>query len=80
MYFQIVSFQCPTGSLSLSYQFQSTVDHKKLNSNSLKKVVFYTLWVLDENVWVPYKVTRGKWEVGVNRRNEKMCYKYCFCH
>ena len=22
-----------------------------------------------------YKVTRGKWEVGVNRRNGKTCYK-----
>ena len=27
-----------------------------------------------------YKVTRGKWEVGVNRRNGKMCYKCCFYH
>ena len=26
------------------------------------------------------KVTRGKWEVGVNRRNGKMCYKCCFYH
>ena len=25
-------------------------------------------------------VTRGKWEVEVNRRNGKMCYKCCFYH
>ena len=27
-----------------------------------------------------YKITWDKWEVGVNRRNGKMCYKYCFYH